>query len=260
MRSDWNPALYQASHSFVWRHGRELLDLLAPRAGERILDAGCGTGQLTAEIARSGAEAVGIDSSPAMVAQARENFPALRFEVADVRALPYREEFDAVFSNAALHWVPDAEPAAAAMARALRPKGRFVAELGGRGNVQSLLDAAFRALESLGVRNAEKLNPWYFPSIAEYAAVLERNGLEATYAVLFDRLTPLEGGAQGLANWCAMFGASLTAALDERQRQEFLRRVEEHAAARLFRGGTWMADYRRLRILAWRAARYTAGT
>ncbi len=249
MATQWNPALYQASHSFVWEYGRELVELLVPQAGERILDVGCGTGQLTAEMANSGAQMVGIDNSPTMIAEARRNFPGLRFELLDVLSMPYADEFDAVFSNATLHWVREAGTAVAGIVRALKPGGRFVAELGGRGNVQSLLDAAFRALESLGVLEPEILNPWYFPSVGEYTALLESHSLEVTYAVLFDRLTPLEGGARGLSDWVAMFGSCLSGTLDERQREEFLPLVERYAAPALLRDGTWHADYRRLRVV-----------
>ena len=132
----WNAEQYQAGYSFVWQYGRDLLGLLAPQPGERILDAGCGTGQLTAEIAASGAEVTGIDSSAAMIEQARRNAPTVRFEVGDIRHLPYRAEFDAVFSNAVLHWVPEADEAAESFARALKPGGRVVIEMGGRGNVR----------------------------------------------------------------------------------------------------------------------------
>src|SRR5438105_939537 len=123
MASAWNPSLYESSHSFVWEYGRDLLGLLDPKPGERILDIGCGTGRLTTEIAAAGAQAVGIDSSAAMIEQASANFAGLRFEVQDVCALSFREEFDAVFSNAALHWVLRAEDAVRAMAAALKPGG-----------------------------------------------------------------------------------------------------------------------------------------
>jgi trans-aconitate methyltransferase len=244
---DWNPDLYQSSHSFVWEYGRELLGLLAPQPGEQILDVGCGTGQLTAEIARAGADVAGIDQSAAMVTQARNNFPDLRFDVQDVCSLPYREEFDAVFSNAVLHWVERADDAADAMALALKPGGRLVVEFGGRGNTRALLGALRMALKSRHGAGSEFVNPWYYPSIGEYAALLERHGLEATFATLFDRPTALEGGSQGLANWFAMFGARLT---DELQQPEFVRLVEQFAAPALLRDGAWSADYRRLRVVA----------
>jgi len=248
---EWNPDLYQSSHSFVWEYGRDLIGLLEPEPGERILDVGCGTGQLTAEIARAGAEVTGIDNSPAMIAQARNNFPILRFEVHDICSLPDREEFDAVFSNAALHWVARADDAAAAMARALKPGGRLVVEFGGRGNTRALLDALRQALKARHGVEPEHVNPWYFPSIGEYAALLERHRLEVTFATLFDRRTPLEGGSQGLANWFAMFGAPLA---EELRQPEFVRQVEQFAAASLLRDGVWSVDYRRLRMVAHKVA------
>jgi trans-aconitate methyltransferase len=244
---DWNPDLYQSSHSFVWEYGRDVIGLLAPQPGERILDVGCGTGQLTAEIARAGADVTGVDQSAAMIAQARHNFPDLRFEVQDVCSLPYREEFDAVFSNAALHWVTRADDAAAAMAGALKPGGRLAVEFGGRGNIRALLEALRLALKSRRGSASEQVNPWYFPSVGEYAALLERHGLEVTFAVLFDRPTALEGGSQGLANWFAMFGTPLA---EELRQPEFVGLVEEFAAGSLLRDGVWSADYRRLRVVA----------
>ncbi|MBZ5623346.1 MAG: class I SAM-dependent methyltransferase [Acidobacteriia bacterium] len=247
MNRDWNPSLYQSSHSFVWEYGRDLLGLLAPLAGERILDVGCGTGQLTAEIARAGAEVLGIDHSVSMITQARRNFPDQRFEVQDVCAMPFRTEFDAVFSNAALHWVERADDAAAAMARALKPGGRLVVEFGGRGNTRALLEALRLALKARHGAEPQRVNPWFFPSVGEYASLLERHGLEVTFATLFDRPTALEGGGEGLANWFAMFGASLT---EELRQPEFVRLVEQAAAPSLLRDGVWWADYRRLRVAA----------
>jgi trans-aconitate methyltransferase len=248
----WNAELYQASHSFVWEYGRELIGLLDPRPGERILDLGCGTGQLTVEIGRSGASVLGVDNATAMIEQAGKNWPEGRFELIDALALPFREEFDAVFSNAVLHWVREADTAIAAIARALKPGGRLVAEFGGKGNVGFLLEAAWQALGSLGVRKTGNPNPWYFPSVAEYAGLLESHGLETTFAALFDRFTPLEGGDQGLANWVAMFGQQFAGEVAQEKREEFLRLVEKNAAPRLLRGGVWHADYRRLRVVAFK--------
>jgi trans-aconitate methyltransferase len=248
MPPDWNAGLYDASHAFVWEFGRDLLALLAPQPGERILDVGCGTGHLTAEIAQSGAQVLGIDRSEAMIAQARENFPLLSFETQDVCALPYDGAFDAIFSNAVLHWVQPPETAAAAVARALKPGGRLVFEFGGRGNIRILVDGAYRALRQLGVHHPERLNPWYFPSVAEYSAILEHRGIEVNFAHLFDRSTPLQDGDRGLENWLRMFGSRLMEPLDEAGAREFLRLVSDYAAPHLLRDGIWSADYRRLRI------------
>jgi trans-aconitate 2-methyltransferase len=248
--ADWNPQLYESGHSFVWKLGRGLLELLAPQPGERILDVGCGTGQLTAEIAGAGAHVLGIDRSASMIAQARHNYPELAFEECDATALPYLEEFDAVFSNATLHWVRNAEEAAARFHRALKPGGRFVAEFGGRGNTRRLLEAVFEELRATGVKAPETLNTWYYPRAGEYAALLERQGFEVTFAALFERPTPLEGGDGALANWLTMFGGAFLEALPEHQRPSFLKGVEGRAASALRRDGVWTVDYRRLRVRA----------
>jgi SAM-dependent methyltransferase len=248
MATDWNAGLYDASHAFVWEFGRDLVALLGPQPGERILDAGCGTGHLTAEIAQSGARVLGVDRSEAMIAQARENFPLLEFETRDLRALPYQAEFDAVFSNAVLHWVHPPERAAGALARALKPGGRLVCEFGGHGNVLVLVECAYRALRQLGVGEPERFNPWYYPGVAEYASVLERCGIEVTFAHLFDRPTLLQDGERGIRTWFDMFGERLMEPLTDGRREEFLRLVAGYAAPRLLRDGQWFADYRRLRI------------
>ena len=246
----WNAALYQGRHSFVWEFGRDLLALLQPHAGERILDVGCGTGQLTDEIARSGAHVTGIDNSAAMIAQARGNFPHLSFNVQDVCSLRFESEFDAVFSNAVLHWVTRAEDAIAAMSRALKPGGRLVVELGGRGNIAALLDASDRALRSLGVADPERYHPWFYPSVAEYAVLLERHGFEVYFATLFDRPTPLDGTDEAIPNWFRMFGARLIEGLSPEQRPEYFRLAREFAAPSLRVENAWLADYRRLRVAA----------
>jgi trans-aconitate methyltransferase len=244
----WNPRLYDDRHAFVWRHGASLVELLAPQPGERILDLGCGTGHLTAQIAAAGATVVGIDSSPEMIAEARRTHPGLGFEVADARALDFVAAFDAVFSNAALHWVKEADAVAAGVARALKPGGRFVAEFGGKRNVRLIADALAESLSAVGVEPVA--SPWYFPSVAEYARVLERAGLEVTFALLFDRPTPLEGGEAGLRAWVEMFGGYYLTRVPRECREEYLRRVEDALRPALVRDGGWVADYHRLRVVA----------
>jgi trans-aconitate methyltransferase len=248
--SSWNSGLYQSSHAFVWQFGRDLLAMLLPKAGERILDVGCGTGQLTAEIANSGADVIGLDQSPEMIVSAKENYPELQFEVADIAATSYDNEFDAVFSNAALHWVRNQQGAINAIARALKPGGRLIFEMGGRGNIQQIWNAATQALVAMGVKDPEKLSPWFYPSIGEYAPMLESRGLLVTFAVLFDRPTPLEGGENGLRNWLKMFGMFASRVLRPEQRDEFIQRIEALARPALFQNGEWTVDYKRLRMIA----------
>ena len=245
MTQAWDPQAYQGKHSFVWQFGTSLLELLGPRADERILDVGCGTGQLTAEIARSGARVTGLDSSPEMLAEARRNYPHLHFVQADAADFSFDEAFDAVFSNAALHWVRNQEGAARSIARAVRPGGRLVAECGGKGCIASVIQA-IRAV--LGPR-ADELCPWRFPSIGEFAPLLEANGLEVQQAWLFDRPTPLEG-ADGFENWLRMFAGPYFRGLDERESHDLVAALDARLRPALFRVGVWTLDYRRLRIVA----------
>jgi trans-aconitate 2-methyltransferase len=249
--NEWNPALYQGSHAFVYEHGRGLVELLAPRPGEQILDAGCGTGQLTNEIAKSGAIVQGIDNSSAMVEQARKNYPEIEFRQADLTELPFGNQFDGVFSNAVLHWVKEAERAAASIHGALKPGGRFVAEFGGYGNTRAFLQAIWAAMQTLGF---ERVHPWYYPTVGEYATVLERQGFEVRLATLFDRPIALEDGENGLARWIEMFGGLFLLAVGEERKQELIRRTEQQARPLLYADGGWKMDYRRLRVVAFKAA------
>jgi trans-aconitate methyltransferase len=251
--SQWNAELYDEKHSFVWKMAAALLDLLEAKPGERILDLGCGTGHLTEQIAASGAKVVGVDRSPDMIQQAREKYPALQFEVMDAREIVFAEPFDAVFSNATLHWIKEPEKAIAGIAKVLRPGGRFVAEFGGKGNVAGLLAATQRAWRKLGLPGPAP-DPWYYPSIAEYSGLLEQHGLEVTYATLFDRPTPLEDGERGLRNWLNMFGGAFLDKLSPDHREQALAAVEQEARAALLRNGQWVMDYRRLRVVARKAA------
>jgi len=254
MIAAWDAKLYEDKHSFVWEKGRGVVELLAPQRGERILDLGCGTGHLTAEIAAVGALTVGIDQSADMIAQARRQFPDLRFEVYDAREIPFTGEFDAVFSNAALHWIPEAEKVIRGVARALKPSGRFVAEMGGKGNIRRLVGAIIGACREVGLDSGAATEAWYYPSIGEYAGLLEKHGLEVRQAALFERPTRLEDGEKGLEAWLRMFRRVILDRLPAADQDAFLREVERQARPELFKDGVWELDYRRLRIVAWKQA------
>jgi trans-aconitate methyltransferase len=182
-----------------------------------------------------------------MIAEARRNYPGLAFEVADARELTYEDRFDAVFSNAVLHWIPEADAVVRSVARALKPGGRFVAEFGGKGNIQVLEGALIEAVAAVtGVRVE---SPWFFPSIAEYAGLLEAHGLEVGFATLFDRPTPLEGD-NGLRHWVEMFGGPFLERIPPDLRESYFRQVEDRLRPVLRKDGVWTADYRRIRVLA----------
>ena len=254
MIAAWDAKLYDDKHSFVWEKGKGVVELLAPKPGERILDLGCGTGHLTAEIAAVGALTVGIDQSADMIAQARRQFPDLRFEVCDAREIPFTGEFDAVFSNAALHWIPEAEKVIRGVARALKPSGRFVAEMGGKGNIRRLVEAIAGACRVVGLDSGAATEAWYYPSIGEYSGLLEKHGLEVRQAALFERPTRLEDGEKGLEAWLRMFRRVILDRLPAAEQNAFLREVERQARPELVQDGVWELDYRRLRIVAWKQA------
>src|SRR5215217_6796328 len=246
----WDSSLYDESFGIISAFGAGVVELLAPRPGERIVDLGCGTGALTAEIAAAGAEVVGIDASEAMIARARELYPHLRFEIARGEDFAVGAPVDAVFSNAALHWMSPPEAVAASVARALGPGGRFVAEMGGSGNIATIVAAVHQALAEEGIPREQVRNPWYFPSIGEYGSVLERAGFEVRFMQLFDRPTPWDDCPNGIADWLRMFGGDLLAPLPANRRPRVEERVNELTRPRLEREGRWVADYRRLRFMA----------
>lgn len=247
----WDPRLYNERAAFVTEAGQDLVELLAPRPGERVLDVGCGTGELTAAIAARGAVVTGLDLSDDMLKTARDRHPALTFTAADAQSLAYDAAFDAVFSNAALHWMPRLEDVVAGVARALTRPGRFVAELGGAGNTATVLRALRTVLPTLG-EDPELHIPWTFPSPATYATLLERHGFRVRYLAHFDRPSRL-AGEEGLRTWLTLFGERLLRGLGDR-RETFFARMEDACRAALYKDDTdgprWDIDYVRLRFVA----------
>ncbi|MBE9177304.1 methyltransferase domain-containing protein [Oculatella sp. LEGE 06141] len=253
--TSWNPELYDRHHAFVSQLGADVLALLAPAAGEHILDLGCGTGHLAHQIAVCGAIVTAVDASAEMIEQARTHYPNLHFEVADATRLSFASEFDAVFSNAVLHWIRDPEAAIASIWQALKPGGRFVAEFGGKGNVQLITDAMSQAMSqtvAIAAHPAPVAESWYFPSIGEYTTLLEQHGFDVRFAALFDRPTPLDG-EQGLQHWVRMFGDRFLRTIPAEQQATLLTEIETRTRSRLYRNGTWFADYRRIRVVAFKA-------
>ena len=253
----WQPDRYRTQTAFVEQGGLPVIELLAPRAGERVLDLGCGTGALTRVLADSGASVVGVDSSDEMVRAARAAYPDLDFRVGDGEALAFDEEFDALFSNAALHWMTRARETAVGMFRALRPGGRMAVELGGHGNVQGVRAALDAAVRDLGVTDFPRpFAPWYFPKLGEHTAMLESVGFTVRGAWCFKRPSPMPDTAEqaGIAAWLEIFAGRWLAPLDADVRTRLLARVAELARPRSFRDGTWWIDYVRLRVDAFKPA------
>jgi trans-aconitate methyltransferase len=246
----WNTALYDGKNAFVWKHGRGVVELLAPLPGERILDLGCGTGHLTNQIAAAGAETIGIDKSQSMIAEARRLYPNLRFEIADATDFKLDQSFDAVFSNAAIHWMKDQPAVARCIWGALKPGGRFVAEFGGKGNIQAIRTALTNAVEAAGETINSEPFARYYPSIGDYATLLEAHRFRVTFATHFDRPTKLEESEKGLRNWLITFTDNVIESLPEKKREGVIAQVERELKPTLFRDGSWFADYRRIRIVA----------
>jgi trans-aconitate methyltransferase len=232
----WDPDEYARTAAFVPELGLPVLDLLAPQPGECILDLGCGDGVLTARLAEVGATVVGVDASEAMVAAARAR--GLDARVVDGRRLSFVEEFDAVFSNAALHWMGDLAGICRGTFRALRPGGRFVGELGAAGNVAAVVDAIGTGL----------LNPWVFPTAGEFGALLKGAGLQVSRLETIERPTPLPGD---IVEWLGTFAGCFLDALESRERRNFEQELRDILAPRLRSpDGIWCVDYVRLRFAA----------
>ena len=247
MTQTWNPTAYAEAGAFVPTLGAGVLEWLAPQPGERILDLGCGDGQLTAKIVAAGAEVVGVDSSPAMVEGALSR--GIDARLCNVESLPFHSEFDAVFSNAALHWVCDQDAMMAGVKRALRPGGRFVAEMGGHGNIAAIQVALAAVLARHRVTrefNVEQTN--YYPTPQGYTARLASHGFSIAEIKLIPRPTPLPSGMHA---WLRTFRSGVLDSLPESLQPVV---IEETVALLepVLRDeyGNWTGDYVRLRFIA----------
>ena len=244
----WSAERYARTAAFVPEHGAPVLELLAPRPGERVLDLGCGDGVLTARIAAAGASLVAVDAAPDMVRAARSR--GLDARVLPGQHLAFDSEFEAVFSNAALHWMRPAEAVLAGVYRALKPGGRFVAEMGGHNNTAAIMVAFGAVLGRRGL-DAQRLSPWYFPSAAAWRGKLEAAGFAVDEVRLIPRPTPLPAGIEAwLDNFAEDFLGALPAAERTTARAEI---VDLLRPVLVDETGTWIADYVRLRFRAFRA-------
>lgn len=243
----WSPENYARNARFVSDLGMPVVELLAPKPGESILDLGCGDGALTLKLVHLGCNVVGVDASPDMIASAKAL--GLNASVVDGHALEFDTEFDAVFSNAALHWMNRPREVITGVWKALKPGGRFVGEFGGHGNVATILGAAEKLLADRGIHIE---SPVYFPTPEEYSTLLEAAGFEIRSIALIPRPTPLPGDA---GDWLATFARYYVNALPIAEREGYL--TEAVAALRptlCDAGGNWTADYVRLRFCALKKA------
>jgi len=247
-RQNWDPETYAKNARFVSDLGADVVKLLGPQPGETILDLGCGDGALTESLVAAGCRVVGVDSSAEQVAAARKR--GIDARVMDAETLPFDGVFDAVFSNAVLHWIRRAGAVLDSVRRALKPGGRFAAEFGGAGNVARIRSALAEALSRRGV-DASRLDPWFYPTPDEYRALLEKHGFDVKTITRFERPTILPGH---LSEWLRTFAQPFLKAVDLNERNRFIDDVCRIAEPHLFREGQgWAADYVRIRFLAVRA-------
>ncbi|KAB8129358.1 methyltransferase domain-containing protein [Gracilibacillus oryzae] len=248
MKDSWNADLYDQQHKFVSNFGSNVIELLAPKKGESILDIGCGTGDLANQLKIAGVNITGIDQSQNMIDQACMKYPEIDFKVVDILKMNFAEEFDAVFSNAVLHWIKQPKAALANIYHALKPGGRFVAEFGGNGNVQLITD---QLKEQFSITESSERFPWYFPSIGEYSRLMESTGFRVVFAQHFDRPTPLEG-EDGLRKWIEMFASHLFEQTSKQEQEQILTNIERNLKRQMYKNGKWSADYKRIRVIGWK--------
>jgi trans-aconitate methyltransferase len=247
----WDTTLYDNKHNFVSKYGEGVVAWLQPREGEKILDLGCGTGQLANEIHNYGVNVTGMDASPEMIAKAISTYPEIVFEVKDATDFSYSEPFDAVFSNATLHWINKQEQAISCIYHALKPGGRFVFEMGGKHNVKSIYEAVEKAMIDEDLQNEISNDFWFFPSLAEYATTLEKQGFTIQEAAYFERSTELVG-ADGMKEWIHMFGSFFFKNISKEKASAITDKAVEYLRPTNYRDGIWYADYVRLRMKAFR--------
>ena len=242
----WDAGSYAKEARFVSELGMPVLRLLAPKFHERILDVGCGDGYLAQQMILMGCEVVGVDSSRELVAAAKARGVDAR--VMNAEALTFDNEFDGVFSNAALHWMVHLDKVMEGVFRALKAGGRFVVECGGKGNVKAIREGIEYAFARRGLDGYALPKPWHFLDVPETKTLLEDAGFVVESIELFERPTPLPGDVGG---WVSTFAKDFLASFDAENREDFVNDVIEYCKPMLMQAdGTWVADYVRLRFSA----------
>ena len=245
--NEWNADLYDSKHDFVSEYGKGLLEFVPENKNQSILDLGCGTGTLTAQLSNLADTIIGVDSSASMIEKAKEQYANIQFMVCDALALPFEEQFDVVFSNAVFHWITDHNVLLNNIHKVLKPGGLLVCEFGAHGNISTIENAFMIASRNLGYEYSPKFN---FPTVEHFSDLLRKNGFVIDKIYDYDRPTPLKDNENGLANWMKQFFASDLEMMSETMQTEVINNVEELTRKSLWNGSQWIADYRRLRGIA----------
>ena len=245
----WNTELYNLQHNFVYKFGENVIEWLDPQVGEKILDIGCGTGQLADIIHHSGAIVTGIDASPEMIKKAKENYDDIQFFVMDACDFSFEEKFDAAFSNAALHWISNQKDALQCICDVLKQHGRFVFEMGGKHNIENIHGAIKCVMREEGLEEEIPDESNYFPSVAEQCELLEKVGFTVSDVMYFKRPTRLEGD-DGMKLWINQFCGFFFKNIPNEWREKITTKAVQRLRNTNYQDGEWSADYVRLRIKA----------
>lgn len=243
----WNANLYDHNYDFVAEYGKGLLDFVPEDKTQRILDLGCGTGVLTAELAQLGDYVLGIDGSAEMLQKAKQTYPGLDFEVMNALEMPYLQQWDLVFSNAVFHWITDHDLLIQKIKSALKPSGKLICEFGAYGNVSIIEEEIKAAFAKIGLEYCSKFN---FPTVEAFGSLLEKYGFIIEKIYDYDRPTALKDGEKGLYHWTKQFFDTDLGKLSEKEQEIVLENMMDGLREKLWNGSVWTADYRRLRVIA----------
>ncbi|MDR2945645.1 MAG: class I SAM-dependent methyltransferase [Candidatus Adiutrix sp.] len=244
----WDTELYDSKHKYVAEYGKNLLEYVPADPAHIILDVGCGTGSLTSELTQKAARVIGVDGSEEMIAQARKTYPSIEFQAMDACRLAWTDYFDCIFSNAVFHWIPDHDAFLNSVYKALKNKGTLVCEFGAFGNIAKI-QAAFQAITKQ--YQYEYASPFFFPTVEKYEGLLTAHGFHIELLTDFDRPTQLDGAA-GLRNFMQQFFASDVQKFSRDAQSQIFEKVENLLRPELWNGQHWIADYRRIRVVAFK--------
>ncbi|MBU5480687.1 class I SAM-dependent methyltransferase [Blautia sp. MSJ-19] len=244
---DWNAVLYDNKHDFVAEYGKGLLEFVPENKNQSILDLGCGTGMLTAQLSNFADTIIGVDSSASMIAKAKKQYSNMQFVVCDALDLPFEKQFDVVFSNAVFHWIADHDTLLKQVYKVLKPNGLLICEFGANGNIATIENAFMSVCQDFEYKYKPKFN---FPTVDTFSGLLKKNNFMIDKIYDYNRTTPLKDHERGLANWIRQFFASDLELMSEKTQEEIIKKVEDLTKEYLWNGDEWIADYRRLRAIA----------